>query len=148
MNRRQVLLGCVILLAFSSNIETFQEAHPLTLCSGRTCSTSIISIGSAHVMFWKHVVFDRTPQSFLLRAILCNQKRPACLAEAYESTELFCGTAWVTKCMSRAGLRTAALDVNMGSPPPGNQNAYDIMTPAGMASFGFNKMFLLGPLFP
>ncbi|CAE7207262.1 unnamed protein product, partial [Symbiodinium sp. KB8] len=40
-----VLLGCVILLAFSSNIEIFQEV--------------------------------------------------------YQSTELFCGTAWVTKCMSR-----------------------------------------------
>ena len=84
----------------------------------------------------------QTLQSF--KCFACNHKRPTCLAEVYQSTELFCGTAWVTKCMTRAGLRTAALDVKMGSPPPGKQNAYDIMTPAGMASFGFDKicMFL------
>lgn len=89
-------------------------------------------------MLLKHV---RLHNHFLFRTMLCNRKLPTCLAEVYQSTELFCGTAWVTKCMARAGLRTASLDVNMGSPCPGKQNAYDIMTPAGMAYFGFDNIY-------
>ena len=41
----------------------------------------------------------------------------------------------MTRCMARAGLRVASLDVEKGQAKPGKQNPWDILTPSGMACF-------------
>ena len=56
--------------------------------------------------------------------------------QAFDAIEYFCGMAHVSRCLRNAGHAVASLDIILGDPKPGKQNAMDILTDAGMAFLG------------
>ena len=75
--------------------------------------------------------------TFLRCKFVCSSQvgKLALAAQVYQCIEYFCGTAMVSKCMLLAEHPTASLDVNLGHPLPGKQNAMDLTTPSGVAFF-------------
>ena len=55
-------------------------------------------------------------------------------AQKYDFVEIFAGEAWVSRCMKASGFSVAALDINYGSPRPGKQDAFDLLSDAGFSS--------------
>ncbi|CAL1159177.1 unnamed protein product [Cladocopium goreaui] len=55
--------------------------------------------------------------------------------ESYDFAELFCGQAWVSRCMRTAGHRTAMLDISLGRPNDDlkKQDAMDLLSDSGFA---------------
>lgn len=58
-------------------------------------------------------------------------------AQSYDFAELFCGQAWVSRCMRTAGHRTAMLDISLGRPNDDlkKQDAMDLLSDSGFAFF-------------
>ena len=113
----EVLLACILLLHFSTNVEigtqAFTETIPFTECFLKLPSHQSSKCGLT------------TPVTFL-----------AC--EAYQCVELFAGKAWVSRSFRQQGYATASLDVLMGQPREGKLDAMDLRTSAGMAFLAMN----------
>ena len=52
-------------------------------------------------------------------------------AQHYDFVELFAGRGWVSDCMASSGRNVAKLDILLGEPVEGKQNAFDLTTDAG-----------------
>ena len=63
-----------------------------------------------------------------------------CFFKAYSFIELFAGEGWVSKVMRAGGHQTASLDILLGSPPSGKQDAYDLLSDAGFAWLWFQTL--------
>lgn len=55
-------------------------------------------------------------------------------AQHYDFVELFAGRGWVSDCMASSGRNVAKLDILLGEPVEGKQNAFDLTTDAGFGT--------------
>lgn len=64
------------------------------------------------------------------------------IVEAYEAVELFCGTAWFSRCMKGCGHPTASMDILLKDNIRGDLhggNGMDMTSPAGFAQLALHK---------
>ena len=61
------------------------------------------------------------------------------VSQAFDALEFFCGAGNVSRCLKYAGHSVGSFDIKLGTPLPGKQNAMDLLSDAGMASFGFTQ---------